>query len=125
MSEKFPKPKRVVDLVFLDRVRRLRCLVVGCSQFYTDPHHLISRGAGGSDYTAIPLCRKHHTELHAIGKARFESDYGVDLWEVSSRVVSKYAADLIERVEKLGTEVDEATAVIRRLEESAYNERED
>ncbi len=31
----------------------------------------------GSDYCAIPLCRIHHTEIHAKGVAWFEDTYAV------------------------------------------------
>jgi hypothetical protein len=100
MTAMYPKPKRMVDPVFMDRVRRIRCAIVGCGSVYTDPHHLTSRGAGGSDYTAIPLCREHHAELHTIGRNRFESRHSVDLWAISARVLAEYIADLVSEKEE-------------------------
>jgi hypothetical protein len=91
-----PKPRRQVDPVFLDRVRRARCAVVGCAQIYIDPHHLVTRGAGGSDYTVVPLCRTHHAEVHTIGKKRFEDEHGLDLYAVNSRILAEYIVHLTE-----------------------------
>jgi hypothetical protein len=95
MVAHLPKPKRTVDKAFLDFIRARRCTVPGCRHSENaDPHHLISRGAGGSDYTAIPLCREHHTLMHHLGKSRFEMDTGLDVWQVSARVLALY----IERI---------------------------
>jgi hypothetical protein len=40
-------------------------------------HHLNSRGSGGSDneWNLMPLCSKHHTEIHKIGLLKFISKY--------------------------------------------------
>ena len=83
------KPERIVDQRFLAHVRSLRCLV--CSHPSPDAHHLQSRGAGGSDYTCVPLCRAHHQEYHAIGLTRFETKHHrINLWRENSRIVVGY-----------------------------------
>lgn len=51
-----------------------------CNNPADDPHHLIGYGQGGMatkahDLFVIPLCRRHHDELHADVKA-FEKKYG-------------------------------------------------
>ena len=84
------KPRRVIDEGFLVFVRSLRCLVFGCTSAVTDPHHLKSRGAGGSDHTAVPMCRRHHGEVHAWGPRTFGEKYSVNLWAESSRVLGAY-----------------------------------
>ncbi|MGP0818145.1 DUF968 domain-containing protein, partial [Escherichia coli] len=48
-----------------------------------DPHHLIGHGQGGMgtkahDLFVLPLCRKHHNELHTDTVA-FEDKYGSQL----------------------------------------------
>lgn len=48
-----------------------------------DPHHLIGHGQGGMgtkahDLFVLPLCRKHHNELHTDTVA-FEEKYGSQL----------------------------------------------
>lgn len=49
------------------KVKEMPC--VCCGQFGSDPHHIKSKGSGGGDYlyNLMPLCRKHHTEVHALG----------------------------------------------------------
>ncbi len=51
-----------------------------CGQQADDPHHLIGHGLGGTgtkthDLFTIPLCRKHHDELHRDMLA-WEAEYG-------------------------------------------------
>lgn len=53
---------------------------VCCGQHADDPHHLIGHGLGGTgtkthDLFTIPLCRKHHDELHRDMRA-WEAEYG-------------------------------------------------
>ena len=54
-----------------------------CGQQADDPHHLIGHGQGGMgtkshDLFVLPLCRRHHDELHADTVA-FEKKYGSQL----------------------------------------------
>ena len=51
-----------------------------CGQSADDAHHLIGWGQGGvgtkaHDIFTIPLCRKHHRQLHENPRA-FEREYG-------------------------------------------------
>jgi hypothetical protein len=55
--------------------RRMACCV--CSRRPSDPHHYPSRGAGGRDDCAIPLCRRCHDEAHAMGMETFQRERGV------------------------------------------------
>lgn len=45
-----------------------------------DAHHTETGGMGikGSDLSCIPLCRKHHQELHSIGKDTFSKKYDIE-----------------------------------------------
>lgn len=81
------KPKRIVDETYKIWIKGHPCLVCWNP---SDPHHLKSRGSGGSDYTCIPLCRKHHSELEQIGKKRFETKHMVDLWRECHRYLEGY-----------------------------------
>ena len=68
--------------------RRSKCSVRSCS-FTKDrivPHHLKSRAAGGLDEDTVPLCMKHHAEIHTLGRRRFEERYGLDLFAVRDRM---------------------------------------
>ena len=61
------------DRQYLDFIATLPCILCG-KPGPSDPHHTASGGMGitGSDYSAIPVCREHHTEIHNTGgKASF------------------------------------------------------
>lgn len=70
---------RVVDRAHLDAVRSLPCCGVhvyrtpdgALVQLFhhagkSDPHHTISRGAGGSDLAVIPLARQCHRDVETL-----------------------------------------------------------
>ncbi len=59
----FPKPARIVDEEHLKWVRSLDCAVCG-RLAPSHPHHVKTRGSGGSDYYCIPLCGECHREAH-------------------------------------------------------------
>lgn len=65
------KKKRVEDRDLLDKFHSMRCIACGTSP--CDPCHIKSRGSGGHDLeeNIVPMCRKHHTQHHAIGWFRF------------------------------------------------------
>lgn len=54
-----------------------KCIVTG--NFSADLHHLITRGAGGSDSTSnlMPLAHALHQECHAIGLTKFALKYPI------------------------------------------------
>lgn len=72
--------KREVDESYLDFIREQPCLVSdGNCNSKSHAHHLITQGACGSDYTAIPLCMKHHTfGIHTMGVLSFCKHYRID-----------------------------------------------
>lgn len=70
---------------YLDFMRKQPCLIKGGM---SDPHHVKTRGAGGSDFLTVNLNRKYHSELEQIGMFRFEHKYGVDI-EKSIRELHK------------------------------------
>lgn len=65
-----------------------RCKICGVS---AEKHHIITRGAFGSDNPAniIWLCRKHHTECHAKGRITFFSQHGLNA-ELEAALEQKY-----------------------------------
>lgn len=64
------KQKRWKSRKYLDWVKRQECIHPMCSAPADDPHHLIGVGGrGGMGLTApdmytMPLCRRHHDEIH-------------------------------------------------------------
>lgn len=72
----FPKPKRLKDKNAINYVKGLPCCA--CGVWYgIDAHHILSRGSGGPDTIAnlLPLCRKHHTEIHQYGITKMTELY--------------------------------------------------
>ncbi|EHN8756958.1 DUF968 domain-containing protein [Enterobacter asburiae] len=85
-----PKRLRWESRDYLNWVKTLPCEC--CQQQSDDPHHLIGWGQGGMatkahDIFSIPLCRKHHTELHN-DRLAFERKYGSQL-EMIIRVLDR------------------------------------
>lgn len=81
-----PKPKRIIDRKYLKWVKTKPCLfshrLINIDELPRDacigpidPHHATPKSIGGSDYTAVPLCRKHHD--------RFQSDNLAWPWFIS------------------------------------------
>jgi len=79
-----PKPpKRVRSKKHMAAVREGGCSI--CGNPAADAHHIRIAGHGrglgiknGDDWT-IPLCRRHHDELHAFGDEKLFLDlHGVD-----------------------------------------------
>lgn len=85
----FPKPSRLQNRTYLDWIRRQPCLI---DHVVAQAHHTTSRGAGGSDFRAVPLCHAHHREFHRLGKLRFEEKHRVDLVEEILRLLETFIA---------------------------------
>lgn len=62
----FPKPCRVINRKLLDEVPLQGCYIGQDCYGKIVAHHLNTVGAGGDDIVdnLVPLCRKHHTEIH-------------------------------------------------------------
>ena len=84
----FPKPTRYVDEDYLSYIRTLPCLGLNCGAD-SGPHHFVTRGAGGSDHFAVPLCQRHHTEIH-WGRETWQKKHACDLWRECARLLSDY-----------------------------------
>lgn len=69
--------------------RSMPCLA--CWATPCDPHHVLSRGAGGLDCHCVPLCRKHHSQFHSLGRLGFEQAWGVDLFHEAARLAETVA----------------------------------
>lgn len=90
----FPKPTRLKSRAYLDWVRRQPCLV---DYVVAQAHHSQSRGAGGSDYRAVPLCHVHHQEFHRLGRVSFESKHRLDLQDEVIRLLEMFISGSSER----------------------------
>jgi len=76
---------------YLAWIRTLPCVVCGSIRgieaSHTGPHGL---GQKSSDYSAIPLCSKHHRtgsdSYHRLGPRRFSKAHNLDLRAIVSRL---------------------------------------
>ena len=81
------KPSRIDCRGHLQYTRSFECLVddencLGDIQ----AHHAKTKGSGGGDEQATPLCVYHHGEIHNIGHDTFEKKYDLDLAKVAARL---------------------------------------
>lgn len=49
-------------------------------------HHIKTRKSGGSDesFNLMPLCQKHHNEIHSSGTYSFVTKYRLQEWMMSN-----------------------------------------
>lgn len=67
-----------------DWLRSLACVVTGCTDDRIECAHVKSRGAGGDWTSTVPMCRTHHSSLHALGTLTFQRRHGLDLSDLAS-----------------------------------------
>ena len=85
----YKKTIREINTDYLEYIRSLPCLICN-KQPPSHPHHTKTRGSGGSDLTTIPLCFKHHREVHIIGKKTFQKKYDIVFNEVIRGLNERY-----------------------------------
>jgi len=86
-----PKPTRETNKNYLAYIKTLHCLCKNsaCTGDIA-PHHVFTRGSGGSDYETIPLCAYHHNEAHNTGRNTFARKYIMDYTEEFLRCLVGY-----------------------------------
>ena len=91
----YPKIKREIDKDYLAFIRKQPCLVSLCPH-KSFAHHDPSVGAGGSDYTTLPLCHNHHIGfgVHDMGRESFQKRHGLDFEKEKIRLLIKYIKEL-------------------------------
>jgi hypothetical protein len=85
---------------YLNFLREQGCNVCGCD---SEPHHLFAIGMGANrmkqpewvHYSAIPMCREHHSELHQIGVVSFERKHNVNLYKDAITYMRRYFGNKI------------------------------
>lgn len=92
-SSKVAKKNIYKDNAYVTHIKDISCLICGRN---SDPHHVIARGwreVKRNDYTCIPLCRIHHSEIETVGPSKFEEQYNINIWEEVSRLAVKYLVE--------------------------------
>ena len=75
---------------YFDWIKTQPCIISG--QLGSDGHHVIYKSQSKNDYSAVPLLRKYHNELHdhKHGVEGFEEDYSVNLNEAIIAKLMEY-----------------------------------
>ena len=83
-----PKNKPGRSEKYLDYIRSRPCCV--CQAKPAEPHHTARGGTSvkGSDFSAIPMCRGHHRELHDGGVETFQCEYGLISIPVAKHLIT-------------------------------------
>lgn len=113
-----PKTKSARSPEYLDYIRSCKCYV--CEAWPIEPHHTGKGGVGlkGSDFTAIPLCPRHHRAFHDMGIETFEKKYQLAI----SVVVLRYLEYWLDReYEKRQIKMEELEARVIELETELEN----
>lgn len=58
-------------------IRQLNCCA--CGHTPSEPHHVRSRGAGGTSKDLVPLCGVCHRAVHSMGAETFQERMRIDL----------------------------------------------
>lgn len=69
-----PKPCRQREPEYLTWVRTQPCCVCNAPA-PSEAHHMVTRGAGGSDCLVVPLCWACHKRAHYRGLKRFAEEH--------------------------------------------------
>ena len=80
---------------YLKYIKSQHCLICGFTP--VDPHHLEAIGMGGNrkkqtpkDFSAIPLCREHHSDYHGMGLKEFNEHWRIDCWKEAFKLLRRY-----------------------------------
>lgn len=105
---------KIICPAYLKFIRSKPCCV--CMRGPVDADHVQARGTGSSkrnDFTAIPLCRPHHSQRGQIGNIRFEDKQMINLWREVSMLLIEFFADE-ERRKEVCIDVSQKRNVIER-----------
>lgn len=60
----------------VEAIKKMQCIIYGCTSKPTECAHVRSRGAGGDYRDIVPLCPSHHAEQHQMGIHSFCRKHG-------------------------------------------------
>jgi hypothetical protein len=99
-----PRKGRERDEKYLAWIRKLPCLLDHRPAWFgvsggmaahlctgkVEAHHVKTRGAGGSDRQAVPICALAHRQFHDWGRATFAKRYIIDLAHAARDLEAAY-----------------------------------
>jgi hypothetical protein len=103
---------KLYSLEYIEYIRTRPCCVSGDT--VVDAHHLEAIGSRGQRYepntrhfSAIPICRELHTELHTIGIHKFQEKYNIQLWQEAMYLFAKWLLIKLDKPEEKPLIVEE------------------
>lgn len=85
-----PKNKTYKNTEYYNFVKSKPCLKCGKA---SDAHHV--RHAKFNDFLCVPLCRIHHSELHAAGCKRWENANNLCFYDEIINLMAEYITNNI------------------------------
>ena len=84
----------------LNWLRQQTCVVPKCFGEPVHPHHVRTAATAGTgmkppDEQSVPMCLRHHRELHERGNRTFEARYAVDLLDDAGRYAASSGPDML------------------------------
>src|SRR4030095_4092816 len=114
----------IVDEDYLDFIRSKPCLIATGGMGRVDPDHLQARGTEEhkrNDHTALPFCRKHHSE-RGQSNEKFETKYVINLWQEAWRLGVEYLG--MKRLYQLSlTNTLQTAAQVRKAQTEYFKSR--
>jgi len=92
-QEKREKRGEIINLEYMEWIKKRPCMVPGCTDKNIDAHHSVHRSQGRDDRTCVPLCHHHHiVEYHGkLGSVEmFEKNYGLNLIDEAKNLWSMF-----------------------------------
>jgi hypothetical protein len=93
----FPKSKRYKNEAYREYIKQQPCCITGMimvneatGKTESDPHHTVSKGAGGSDLSCVPLLHELHVECHNIGQETFQEKYDINFKEIRLKLLEQW-----------------------------------
>ena len=86
-KENIPRSKK-----YLDHIKKQACTVRGECVGDIAAHHMETGGKGikCSDFKTLPLCMRHHAELHSTGRRSFVRKYDIDEYFEQAKHLENY-----------------------------------
>ena len=85
---------------YLDHIKKQGCTVRRECVGDIAAHHMETGGMGikCSDFKTLPLCMRHHAELHSIGRRSFVRKYDIDEYFEMSRKLENFILTTMREV---------------------------
>jgi hypothetical protein len=83
--------KNEINNEYRNHIRDFPCCVLKDCFGIVHAHHVTTKGAEGKDEAnLVPLCAKHHSEIHLMGRNSFKEKYFLNLEDLADRLYKSW-----------------------------------